>query len=116
MFWTWNTGYIMFKIEGTSPQSKVVNNKLEYHIGGFRGHDNVLKYVTLPFPGNKAVTIKKGEATAIMIDADIDKFWKDYIFLKITDTPVCNSPGLLSKQIAGNFSHIFSVSNIIQNN
>lgn len=37
MFWTWNTGYIMFKMEGNSPSSSVVNNKIEYHIGGFSG-------------------------------------------------------------------------------
>ena len=32
MFWTWNSGYVMEKLEGTSPQSKAINNKMEYHI------------------------------------------------------------------------------------
>lgn len=37
MFWTWNSGYVMAKMEGTSPQSNQVGNKIEYHIGGFPG-------------------------------------------------------------------------------
>ncbi|MDQ2863900.1 MAG: hypothetical protein M3R50_09685 [Bacteroidota bacterium] len=35
MFWTWNSGYVMAKMEGNSPASKLVNNKFEFHIGGF---------------------------------------------------------------------------------
>lgn len=34
MFWSWNTGYIFIKIEGTSPQS-TDNSNLTYHVGGF---------------------------------------------------------------------------------
>jgi len=49
MFWTWNNGYIMFKLEGNSPQSTVVNNKVEYHIGGFAGANNSLRIVTINF-------------------------------------------------------------------
>jgi hypothetical protein len=35
MFWSWNSGYIFFKLEGTSPQAP--NNNFTYHIGGFAG-------------------------------------------------------------------------------
>ena len=45
MFWTWNTGYVMAKLEGISPASKVVNGKYEFHIGGFSGKNNVLKNI-----------------------------------------------------------------------
>ena len=33
MFWTWQSGYIMQKLEGTSPQSSLVNNKIELFLG-----------------------------------------------------------------------------------
>ena len=52
MFWTWNTGYVMAKMEGNSPNSKLVNNKFEFHIGGFSGPYNVLKEIHLNFPEN----------------------------------------------------------------
>ena len=50
MFWTWNSGYVMAKMEGNSPDSKLVNNKFEFHIGGFSGPYNVLKEIHLNFP------------------------------------------------------------------
>ena len=43
MFWTWSSGYIMAKMEGTSPQSTAVGNNLKFHVGGFSGANNVLK-------------------------------------------------------------------------
>ena len=35
MFWSWNSGYIFVKLEGTSTSS--ANGKFEYHLGGFAG-------------------------------------------------------------------------------
>jgi hypothetical protein len=35
MFWSWNTGYIMIKAEGTSPDSK--DGDFAFHLGGFTG-------------------------------------------------------------------------------
>jgi hypothetical protein len=37
MFWTWNTGYIFFKLEGRSPQSTASGQQVAYHVGGERG-------------------------------------------------------------------------------
>lgn len=116
MFWTWRTGYIMQKLEGTSPQSKVVNNKMEYHIGGFSGDNSVLNYITLHFPANKILQVKKGKTSIIIINVEIDKFWNADIDIKISDTPVCSSPGLLAKQIAGNFCKLFTLADVINNN
>jgi len=49
MFWTWNSGYVMAKMEGNSPQSNQAGQKIEYHIGGFKGANSVLKMISLPF-------------------------------------------------------------------
>ncbi|MDY0904940.1 MbnP family protein [Pedobacter sp. CFBP9032] len=47
MFWTWNSGYIFVKLEGTSPQSKAQNNALTFHIGGVLDPNNTIRtYVT----------------------------------------------------------------------
>src|SRR5688572_20847216 len=37
MFWSWNTGYIFFKLEGKSPKSTDALKNIEYHIGGIGG-------------------------------------------------------------------------------
>ena len=43
MFWTWNSGYIFVKLEGTSPQSKAANNALTFHIGGVVDPNNTIR-------------------------------------------------------------------------
>ena len=113
MFWTWNSGYVMEKIEGHSPQSNIVNNKIEYHIGGYKGENSVLQFIRLAFPENKSLVVKKGKTSIIKIDAAIDKLWQGNIDLKIAETPACSSPGQLAKKIAGNFAQIFSIRNIV---
>jgi hypothetical protein len=41
MFWSWNTGYIMLKAEGLSPNS--TSGSYAFHLGGFQGPNSVLK-------------------------------------------------------------------------
>ncbi|MBL0054875.1 MAG: hypothetical protein IPP31_01550 [Chitinophagaceae bacterium] len=113
MFWTWNSGYIMAKFEGNSPASAQVNNKVEYHIGGFSGANSVLKTLTLLFPSGKQMDIREGQMSEIFIDADFDQWWQNPNDLKITDNPVCTTPGALAKQIADNYSKMFTVTDVI---
>jgi len=113
MFWTWNSGYVMLKLEGTSPQSSIVNNKVEYHIGGFSGPNSVLNYLTLHFPKDKSLLIRKGKTSTVIIDVDVDGFWNAGTAIRISGTPVCSLPGVLAKQIAANFSKLFRIKNII---
>lgn len=113
MFWTWNSGYVMAKLEGKSPQSKLVNNKLEYHIGGFMGKNNVLKNITLSFPPGKMLNIQPGKTSEIIIEADIDTWWQQPNDLKITEHAVCSTPGALAKKIADNYSKMFRIKDVV---
>jgi hypothetical protein len=109
MFWTWNTGYVMAKLEGNSPASTVVNNKVEYHIGGFAGADNVVKKISLPL----TVNINKDTVTEIIIEADINTWWQMPNDILITTNAVCTNPGALAKKIAANYSKMFFIKKII---
>lgn len=40
MFWSWNTGYIMLKAEGSSPNSP--DGSFAFHLGGFSGTNNIV--------------------------------------------------------------------------
>ena len=115
MFWTWNSGYVMAKMEGNSPQSTVVNNKVEFHIGGFSGVNNVLKKIKLNFPAGMMLDIKEGKTSEIIIEADLDKWWQDPNDLKISVNPVCTTPGVLAKKFADNYSKMFSIKTIKNN-
>jgi hypothetical protein len=113
MFWTWNSGYVMAKLEGKSPQSKLVNNKLEFHIGGFMGENNVLRNITLNFPAGKMLEIQEGKTTEIIIEADIDTWWQQPNDIKIAEHAVCSTPGTLAKKIADNYSKMFRIKEIL---
>lgn len=47
MFWSWNSGYIMIKAEGTSPQA--TSGSFAYHLGGFSGTNNIVTSKTAIF-------------------------------------------------------------------
>jgi hypothetical protein len=113
MFWTWNTGYVMAKLEGHSPAAKVVNNKFEFHIGGFMGENNVLKNISLALPDGKSLNIQPGKTSEIIIEADIDKYWQQPNDIKISEHPVCSSIGPLAKKIADNYSKMFTIKDVV---
>ncbi len=113
MFWTWNSGYIMAKMEGNSPQSNQVGNRIEYHIGGFSGANNVLKQIGMLFPAGKTIIIKKGQTSEIMVDVDFNKWWQNPNDIKIADLPVCTTPGALAKKVADNYANMFRVTDVI---
>lgn len=50
MFWSWNSGYIMTKAEGTSPQSS--SGSFAFHLGGFSGANNTVEVKEASFGGN----------------------------------------------------------------
>lgn len=112
MFWTWSSGYIMAKMEGNSPQSPVVNNKVEYHIGGFSGTNSVLKNKGFITGALSLIDVREGKTTEIFIEADFDKWWQGVFNLKITDNPAVTHPGALAKSISDNYASMFKIVDI----
>jgi hypothetical protein len=114
MFWTWNSGYIMAKLEGYSPLALThPNNQFEYHIGGFAGSDNVLKQLTLPFPLGQAVTLQEGKSSEIIITANTNAWFAGPNAIHLSTNSVCTTPGPLAKKIADNYAGMFNVSSIV---
>lgn len=52
MYWTWQSGYINVKIEGTSSRSSAKGKRIQYHIGGYHSATNTVREITLPIYGN----------------------------------------------------------------
>jgi hypothetical protein len=103
MFWTWNSGYVMAKLEGVSPSSATPGASFTYHVGGFRNPMNVLRTVTLDLSGTD--TEKE-----INITADINRWFKHSSDMRIAQYPVCHTPGKLAVMIADNYAGMFSIS------
>ena len=112
MFWTWNSGYVMAKMEGNSPASKLVNQKYEYHIGGYAGPYNVTKEIELKL-GEKSVNIAAGKTIEIFIIANIEAWWQNPNNIKISETAIITTPGKNALAMSQNYSKMFSIDKII---
>jgi hypothetical protein len=113
MFWTWNSGYIMAKLEGNSVLSNQPNQVFEYHIGGFAGAENVVQKISLEFPLNQRMEFQPGHGTLMTISANANAWFGGQNAISISSTPVCTTPGVLAKNIASNYANMFEVVNIM---
>jgi hypothetical protein len=57
MYWTWQSGYINFKLEGKSNLCATRKNEFQLHLGGYSGQGNALQAVSLKVPETKDLTI-----------------------------------------------------------
>ena len=106
MFWTWNNGYIFFKLEGSSDASTADLKRIEHHIGGFKGSNKTMREIYLPI-NNPALLKQK----ILVIQLDIDKYWNGINKIRIAETPVVALPGIQAKNAADNFAGMFSIKN-----
>ncbi len=107
MFWTWNSGYIMAKLEGVSSVAKVPGNIFSQHIGGFKNGENSAREIRLKIPNSKFQI-----PNLIIIEADISKWFQSIHSLKISEHPICHSPGELAMKFADNYATMFSIFSI----
>ncbi len=111
MFWTWNTGYIQAKLEGTSPVSTEPFSEVAYHIGGFRTGENTIREINLNFPN--PLILNTTASSEIIIHADAMKWFNAAHEIKIAGQAACHSPGNLAVSIADNYARMFSVKEVI---
>lgn len=105
MFWTWNSGYIMAKLEGTSPSSRYPDHSLQFHIGGYRGAHQSQRMVQLKVPF--IVTAQK--TPVINLVADAATWFNGATPIRFSETSGFMTPGTIADRIADNYSHMFSV-------
>lgn len=104
MFWTWNSGYIMAKLEGTSPSSHLPGHIIEFHIGGYRAPHITQRIVTLTLPQ----TLVLKSSAKINLTADAYTWFNGISFRQLAGFM---TPGTAGDRIADNYQHMFSVKN-----
>ena len=97
MYWAWNSGYINFKLEGTSSESTEKNKSFEFHIGGYLAPYQTIQTVHLPISNN---------SKDLLIGLDILTFMKEIDFNKSSNVMI---PGLNAVQISSILPSIFTV-------
>jgi hypothetical protein len=110
MFWTWNSGYIFFKLEGYSSASTADLQRIEQHVGGYRYPNNASRKITLKIPG--PLKVEKNSRHTISINLNLDNYWKGKNDIKIADQALLMTPGGLAIKAAGNFEGMFSINGI----
>jgi hypothetical protein len=111
MFWDWNSGYIMAKLEGHSNQSGASSKDILYHVGGFSGVNNVIKIVSPSFNGSTA-NVSSSVNPEIHLSCDISEWFKNPSTVNVATLHTIHMPGTSAKTIADNYADMFSVEHI----
>lgn len=112
MYWTWNSGYIFFKMEGSSPAipaDKTGFRQFEYHIGGYGGYNsptiNNIRRITLPLPAKAPLQVRNNKKALVNIHFNVLQVI-DHIDLS-KEHHIMLTPA--SSRIAGNYAKAFSL-------
>jgi len=110
MYWGWNSGYIFFKFEGTSPASASMGETFMYHVGGFGGYSsptiNNIKRITLDLTARGTPKVKAGKDTNIHLMVDVLKMFTGNTNVSIAANPMVMFSDF-SVNIADNYTAMF---------
>jgi hypothetical protein len=96
MYWAWHSGYINFKLEGTSNLCNTRNNAFEFHLGGFSYPNNSLQTIKLDVSNDKAA----------IINVDIAKFLAE---VGLDKTNIIMTPSKTAVELSKQAAAIFSI-------
>lgn len=96
MYWTWQSGYINFKLEGTAKDCPARKNKFQFHLGGYAHPYATIQEVTLPI----------ADRNEINIEIDLDKFMAD---INLTETYQVMRPSEIAVNLSEKLPTLFSI-------
>lgn len=110
MFWSWNSGYIMAKMEGTSPASAAAGQSLTFHIGGFKGAFNAVRQIKM----GSIVQLDVGpdRQPEITLAADLYTWFNYPNLVKFQQTSTIHVPGEDAWKVSGNYQNMFRITNV----
>ncbi len=65
MYWSWQSGYINLKIEGTSPACPARHHRFQFHAGGYRAPHATTQRISLP--------IRPGAGRELVLEIALDE-------------------------------------------
>ncbi len=96
MYWTWQNGYINFKLEGKSEMSQARNNAYQFHLGGYQ----------FPYNSLKTIHLEVADTDTIYVDLDIENFLNEIDLSRLNHVM---SPGSDALMLSSIISQSFSV-------
>ncbi len=95
MYWTWQSGYINFKLEGYANKSPTRKKEITFHLGGYLPNELALQSVNLPIRSTERIDITLDLKPLL----DQLKFTKEYKLM---------SPGQRAIELSQIIAHSFS--------
>lgn len=117
MYWSWNSGYIFMKMEGTSPvvPARASGQRLfQLHVGGYGGFSapapNNLRRVILPV-GSERVKVRKDIAPDVHLFVDALKVFDGPNKISLATTNMVHNPAVAGP-LADNYKAMFVVDHV----
>jgi hypothetical protein len=111
MFWNWFTGYIMLKLEGTSPQAGSMDKSIVYHIGGFAQPNSAIREVTISF--TKDLVISSSKNPHLKLVTNVNELFKNPVKMEMANDYFIMAVGLRSNTFADNYKDMTTFEDII---
>lgn len=113
MFWSWNTGYIFFKMEGKAPRSGDPTKTIEYHVGGYGGTYKTQRDVVLNF-NSATANVSSSINPKVHLYTDINKVFNSSSKIDFSKPNYFSiiMPGPYSAEVANNYATMFSYGHI----
>jgi len=108
MYWTWNSGYQSFKIEGVSPVSDQPAHLIAYHIGGYRYPYSTVWKIKINTTNNELFRITKEYKIVVEVPVELDYFFDGPSPLRIKEISTCTTPGEQARKLSENFIGSFT--------
>ena len=108
MYWTWNSGYQSFKIEGYSSESNQPAHIIAYHIGGYRHPFSTVWKIRINTTDDEEFGITSENKIAVELPIELDYFFDGQTPLHIRQIPSCTTAGEMAWKISENFIGSFN--------
>ena len=114
MYWSWNSGYIFFRIDATSPQSTEALNACYFHVGGYGGYStpttNNLR--TISISSAEAAQIGEGRNPEAHVDVDIMEAFKSPTTYSIAADGAAFHMPTSAIKFADNYTDMFTINHM----
>lgn len=94
MYWTWQSGYINVKLEGSSSRCHSRKHEFQFHLGGYAAPFNAMQVVMLPLGGTAHEDIRL-DVSALLQEIDLDA------------QPSILSPGAPAVELSARIAQLF---------
>ena len=97
MYWTWQSGYVNFKLEGVTPSCPARKNYFQFHLGGYQA----------PFSNVQSIELDIFDKKNIVIELPIDQLLEK---INVKETYEIMSPNQPAVDMAELIAALFSIS------